>query len=95
MENNAQNAHLSRIVSTFPAMFDKSINEVTPTFQEATEAILKAFEEGKKHIGKEVENIHSLAESWINNQDFKNITFDDAIYEAFITGTKQYGKDSH
>lgn len=93
--NNTESPHITKIISTFDTMFDSELHDATPTLQEAQAILKKAFDEGEKHSGKKDEDIHSLAESWINLQDFKNIMFDDAIFVAFLTGASQHGKDNH
>lgn len=93
--NNNEAPHINKIISTFDTMFDSKLHDETPTLQEAKTILKKAFDEGEKHIGKKDEDIHSLAENWINLQDFKNIMFDDAIFVAFLTGASQYEKDNH
>lgn len=50
------------------------------------EILQAAFNEGQKHIGKENDVIHSLAEKYVQNQPYEDIEQDDAIYVAFIEG---------
>lgn len=50
------------------------------------EILQAAFNEGTKHIGKENNVIHSLAEEYVQNQPYEGIEDDDAIYVAFIEG---------
>lgn len=45
-----------------------------------------SFNEGQKHIGKEIDVIHNLAEEYVQNQSYKDMEQDDAIYVAFIEG---------
>lgn len=93
--NNTEPPHITQIISTFDTMFHSELHDATPTLQEAKTILKKAFDEGEKHIGKKDEDIHSLTETWINCQDFKNIMFDDAIFVAFLTGASQHGKNNH
>lgn len=50
------------------------------------EILQTAFNEGTKHIGKENDIIHSLAEEYVQNQPYENIEQDDAIYISFFEG---------
>lgn len=56
------------------------------TEKEIKDARKCAFNEGAKHIGKESDVIHSLAEEYVHNQPYEGIEEDDAIYVAFIEG---------
>ena len=51
------------------------------------EILQAAFDEGKKHTGKECATIHSLAEEYVQAQPYVDMSQDDAIYEAFVNGT--------
>lgn len=95
MKQKQKNEHINRITTTSYKMFDSNINDDIPTLKETKEAFQKALKEGEKHINKESDAIHSLAENWVRNQPYKNIWFDDAIYDAFISGAIQDEKDSH
>lgn len=50
------------------------------------EILQAAFNEGAKHIGKENDVIHSLAEEYVQHQPYETIEQDDATYVAFIEG---------
>ena len=50
------------------------------------EILQAAFNEGAKHVEKENDVIHSLAEEYVQNQPYEDIGQDDAIYAAFIEG---------
>lgn len=50
------------------------------------EILQSAFNEGIKHIGKEYDDIHSLAEQYVRTQPYIDISQDDAIYAAFVKG---------
>lgn len=43
-----------------------------------------AFNEGTKHIGKEYDAVHSLAEEYVQTQPYIDISLDDAIYDEFV-----------
>ena len=86
MKNELKEACINRIISAFDTMFDTSVNDEVPTKEQAITAIKKAYIEGQKHISKKNNVIHSLAESWVMRQNYKNILFDDALYDAFVTG---------
>ena len=47
-----------------------------------------AFDEGKKHVGKESDVIYSLAEEYVQIQPYENLKQDDAIYRVFVKGAK-------
>lgn len=63
MEQKQKNEHINRIITTSHKMFDSNINDDIPTLKEAKEALQKALKEGEKHINKESDTIHSLAEN--------------------------------
>lgn len=50
------------------------------------EILQAAFNEGTKHIGKEHNVIHFLAEEYVQAQPYVDISQDDAIYEEFVKG---------
>lgn len=50
------------------------------------EILQAAFNEGKKHIGKESDIIYSLAEEYVQTQPYEDMLQDDAIYEEFVKG---------
>lgn len=86
MKDTLKKSHVIRIISEFDIMFDSNAYDDVPTRNEAAKAIIKAYDEGTINANKERNDIHLLAESWIQNQDFRNISFDDAIFVAFVTG---------
>lgn len=86
MKDTLKKSHVIRIISEFDIMFDSNAYDDVPTRNEAAKAIIKAYDEGTINANKERNDIHLLAESWIQNQDFRNISFDDAIFDAFVTG---------
>ncbi|WP_129617956.1 hypothetical protein [Bacteroides cellulosilyticus] len=55
---------------------------------EKKEILQAAFNEGIKHIGKENDVIHALAEEYVQKQPYEGIEQDDAIYVAFIEGAE-------
>ena len=87
MKDTLKKSHVIRIMSEFDIMFDSNAYDDVPTRNEAAKAIIKAYNEGLIHINKEENTIHLLAEKWIQSQDFRNISFDDAIFVAFVTCT--------
>jgi hypothetical protein len=86
MKDTLKKSHVIRIISEFDIMFDSNAYDDVPTRNKAAKAIIKAYDEGTINANKERNDIHLLAESWIQNQDFRNISFDDAIFDAFVTG---------